>query len=222
MKACLKANSFISTRQTDTDIGSQLSTQVAAQQHRTKQGILSIIDIIISLEQRGIPLRGDWDKSKQAEDGNFAFFVDWKSKFDRSLQEHIQYAPENAKYTSPAIQNEIINLCEKCIRQNILESIPKYWSIMADKTQDFSTTEQVSLCVCYVNRGNEICEEFPGFIRVSRMDAEVSIIQQWGLDTSYLVSQGYDGASVMSSSKNGVKLKHPTQMQHTCTVVPMF
>ena len=47
---CVKANSFISTHQIGTDISS-LSMQVAAQQHRTKQGNLSIIYIIISLGQ---------------------------------------------------------------------------------------------------------------------------------------------------------------------------
>ena len=122
----------------------------------------------------------------------------------------MQYAQDNAKYTSPSIQNEIISLCES---EKILESIPKYWSLMADETQDISTSEQVSFCVHYVNAGNEICEEFSGFIKISKRDAEtiaeaiVSTIQQWGLDMSCLVGQGYDGASVMSSSNNGVQAK---------------
>ena len=77
-----KASCFIQTHQMGIDIHTRLSEQLAEQQHRTKKGILSIIDIIISLGQRGIPFRGDWDKAKNAEDGNFAFFVNWKSKFD--------------------------------------------------------------------------------------------------------------------------------------------
>ena len=79
---------------------------------------------------------------------------------------------------------------------------------MADETQDVSTSEQVSLCARYVNVENEICEEFLGFVQVSKMNAEsiaeamISAIQH-----SHLVGQGYDGASVMSSSKNGVQAK---------------
>ena len=49
-----------------------------------------------------------------------------------------------------------------------------------------------------------------GVIKISKMDAEsaiVSTFRQWGLDMSCLVGQGYDGASVMSSSKNGVQAK---------------
>ena len=60
------------------------------------------------------------------------FFVNWKSNFDTELKEHMRDAPENAKYTSPSIQNEIISLCEKHIREKVLASIPKYWSILAD------------------------------------------------------------------------------------------
>lgn len=86
--------------------------------------------------------------------------MNWKAKFDTDLEEHMHHAPENAKYTSSSIQNEIIYLCERHIRDKILSSIPNYWSIMADETQDISTTEQISLCVRYVNGEHEVCEEF--------------------------------------------------------------
>lgn len=42
-------------------------------------------------------------------------------------------------------------------------------------------------------------------------DALISTLLKWGLDMSCLVAQGYDGASVMSSSKNGVQAKVAAQ-----------
>ena len=71
------------------------------------------------------------------------FFVNWKSIFHKDTKEHIDHATENAKYTSPTIQNEIIELSEGLICEKIVSSIPKYWSIMADETQDCSTTEHL-------------------------------------------------------------------------------
>ena len=62
---------FLKTRQPGTDIGSLLSEQVAKQQLRIKRGILSIIDIILVLGQRGIPFRGNWDRKEKSEDGHF-------------------------------------------------------------------------------------------------------------------------------------------------------
>ena len=59
----------------------------------------------------------------------------------------------------------------------------------------------------------EVCEDFFGFVKLEKINAEtianalLSTVEGWGLDMSTLVAQGYDGATVMSSSKNGVQAK---------------
>ena len=200
-----KAALFLHTRQPGMNIIAKISKHVAKQQVRTYKGILSIIDIILALGQRGIPFRGNWDKIEMSEDGNFSFFVNWKSRFHEDLKEHLKHAPDNGKDTSPMIQNEIIQLCEGFMREKILSCIPKYWSLMADETQDCSTTEQLSICVRYVSDGGEISEDFVGFVKLQKMDAQsiadtlLSSVEGWGLNMSNLVAQGYDGAPVMSS-----------------------
>ena len=97
--------------------------------------------------------------------------------------------------------------------KKIFACIPKYWSLMADETQDCSTTEQLSICVQYIKPVGEIYEDFLGFVKLEKMDAEnianalLSTVEGWGLHMSTLVAQGYDGATVMTSSKNGVQAK---------------
>ena len=150
---------FLHTRQPGTDIASLLSEQAAQQQSYMKKGILSIIDIILVLGQRGIPFRGNWDKKERAEDGNFAFFVNCKSEYHEDLKIHIANAPENAKYTSPKVQNETIELCETTIRERIMLNISQYWSLIADETQDCSATVQLSICVRYVSDSGEVRED---------------------------------------------------------------
>lgn len=119
-----KAALFLQTRiKPCTNIRAMLSKLVSKQQLRTTKGILSIIDIIIALGQRGIPFRGNWDKKSNSEDVNFAFFVNWKSTFHKDLQDHMEHAAENA---SPRIQNEVISICEGVIRERIMACIPKY------------------------------------------------------------------------------------------------
>ena len=103
------------TRRPGNDISTRLQSQAAEQQHRTIKDVLSIIDVVIALGQRGIPLRGNWDPP------NFSFFVDWKSKYDPELKDHLDHASGNAKYTPPRIQNEIINLCDNFIRNCLTE-----------------------------------------------------------------------------------------------------
>ena len=207
-QACL----FMQTRQPGLDVASLMNKGMGIQRVRTKKGIMSIIDVVVALGKRGIAFRGNWDKDTKTEDGNFSFFVDWKSGFDSDLKEHFQHATKNAKYTSPLVQNTIISICEGAIRENILSMFSSYWSVMADETEDLSSMEQVSICIRFVSDG-EVFEEFLGFINIAKMDAQtiadalVSTLQKWGLNLSFLVGQGYDGASVMSSSRNGVQAK---------------
>ena len=69
------------------------------------------------------------------------------------------------------------------------------------------------MCIRYVSKFGEIQEDFMGFIKLERMDAQnisdtlLGTVQKWGLDLNSFVAQGYDGAAVMSSSKNGVQSK---------------
>ena len=208
-KACL----FLKNQQRPgLDVASMMAREGRIQQIRTKKGILSIIDVVIALGKRGIAFRGNWDKITKTEDGNFSVFVNWKSQFDGDLREHLHKAARNAKYTSPVVQNTIISLCETAIREKVLSMFSSYWSLMADETEDVSNMEQVSICARFVNNC-EVHEEFLGFVAVPKMDAQtiadalLSTLQQWGVNLSFLVGQGYDGASVMSSSKNGVQAK---------------
>ena len=208
-----KAALFLQTQLPGTDIMAQVNKHASEQQVQTKKGILAIIDVILALGQKGIALRGNWDKKEACEDGKFLYFVKWKATFDQDLKCHLDNARDNARYTSPRIQNEIIHLTEGLIREKILACIPKYWSIMADETQDCSKSEQLSICIRYVNTKGEVCEDFAGFIQLEKMDAQtlanrlLSTVEGWGLNMFDLIAQGYDDASVMSSSRNGVQAK---------------
>ena len=57
---------------------------------------------------------------------------------------------------------------------------------------------------------NEVCEEFIGFTRLEKLDAQTIVdtllhaLQECGFNMSGLVGQGYDGES---SSRNGVQAK---------------
>ena len=125
------------------------------------------MDIILTLGQRGVPFRGNWDKKENAEDGNFAYFVNRKAKFDKDLQDHLERSADNVFYTSPKIQNTVINICER-----IISRISNYWSLMADETQDCSTSEQVSICVRYVDVNGDVCEDFMGFVKAEKIDSQ--------------------------------------------------
>lgn len=74
------------------DIYSSLSKIYEEQVAKNRTILISIIDVIAVLGQRNIALCGNWDKELKNEDGNFQFFIDWKSSFDSVLKEHLETA----------------------------------------------------------------------------------------------------------------------------------
>ena len=169
--------------------------------------MLSILDVITTLVVRGIPLRGNWNSLQNREDGNFDYFIEWKSRFDSILRNHLDSSSRNARYLSPQIQNELISCLGDEIRESVVKQIEKskFYSVMADETTDESTKTQLSICVRYLADNFEVEEAFLGFVDLHKTDAET--ISERGLDSSKWRGQGYDGASTVSGHVSGVQAR---------------
>ncbi|XP_062503905.1 52 kDa repressor of the inhibitor of the protein kinase-like [Corticium candelabrum] len=202
------------------DIQSSISTshEVAIQKNRAI--ILSVIDLVIALGQRNVPFRGhNWDKQQRREDGNFDFFLNWKSTFDPVLQEHLLHGKKNAVYRSPDVQNEIIQLAGLEVRKKIVNDakVSKWFSVMADECTDAAQLEQMAICIRFVDETSykkfEVREEFIGFVELAVANAEcisaaiTDYLKECDLDIGLLRGQGYDGASVMSGRASGVSTR---------------
>ena len=87
---------------------------------KNRASLLFLIDVIITLGKRNIAFRGNWNMGTSEEDGNFMFFVNWKSSFDLVLKEHIEQKISYGKYLSPLAQNEFIHCCELEIRSIVI------------------------------------------------------------------------------------------------------
>lgn len=125
------------------------------------------------------------------------------------LKNHIESAARNATYMSPDIQNEILVICGKMIQNQIVKKVneARGFSVLADETTHISGLEQLSICVRYVEKTDSILtirEDFLCFTPVSSTTGELipstllTSLQELGIDTSFLIGQGYDGAAAMS------------------------
>ena len=61
---------------------------------------------------------------------------------DKTLKNHLQNDPRNAKYTSLYIQNELIECCKDLIVEQLVGEVKeiRYYSILADEATDGSMT----------------------------------------------------------------------------------
>ncbi|XP_029346798.1 zinc finger MYM-type protein 1-like [Acyrthosiphon pisum] len=89
--------------------------------------------------------------------------------------------------------------------------------LRTDETTDISTSEQLTLCVRYIDEDGNLNEDFLKFIEVENLtgshlsSAILNGLIECGLDCQYLIGQGYDGASNMSGKCRGVQSYVQTQ-----------
>lgn len=118
------------------DVRSQLSSAFSKQIERNRKIISSILDVTIVCGKQNIPLRG-----RTEDTCNFMALIKFHAKVDPVLEQHLASAPNNAKYLSPQIQNELIELCREQIRDTIVKDFNDSlcFSLMADEATDCAT-----------------------------------------------------------------------------------
>jgi len=99
------------------------------------------------------------------------------------------------------------------LRKLISDSIRQagFFSLLADESKYASKKEQLAIVVRYVDGKAIIHEQFLTFVEATSLTAEtltsylISTLTEHGLDPAFIVSQGYDGGSVMSGTCSGMQ-----------------
>ena len=148
--------------------------------------------------------------------GNFLAFLSLLSRYDPVVADRLSKGPKNAQYTSHNIQNTILNIMGTKVRQYISTAVQKagYFSLLVDETKDLSKNEQLSICIRYLDPNEpEVVERFLTFVIAPALTAEYLVqyikdtLSLFNLHLPSIVSQGYDGASVMSGCMSGVQAR---------------
>ena len=182
---------------------------------RNRHYIRTIGEIILLTVSQNIAQRGHKESDDVLNQGNVRNILKFTARHDPIIAERLSDGPKNEKYTSAAIQHEIINAFASMVLEVILESVKSsfYFAILADEAKDVRKTEQLSLVIRFYDEISFCINEcFLEFIPMDKLDAEniagaiLSKLDKFGLDyRSSLVGLGFDGASVMSGRVKGVQ-----------------
>ena len=109
------------------------------------------------LARQALPLRGYDD-----ENSNFSQLLKSRSEDFPDIQTWLDC--NHYTYTSPEIQNEILQLMALSVLRNIAANIrtSDYFTIMADETTDISNREQLVVCIRWTDSDLEVHEDFIG------------------------------------------------------------
>jgi len=193
------------------------------QLEKNRYYVMSIFDIIQFLVMNEMSFRGDKESEAEISDptdrmsqGKFLNLFAYTAKKDEKLRSILPSIPENAKYTSPDIQNDIIAIMADMVLKQIVADIKASdagcFTIKCDGTRDKNNVENMSLAVRYV-KDAVAKERLLEMTQLLKLDAEsiaatiVKRLEDIELDKNNILSQCYDGASVMSGRIGGVQVK---------------
>lgn len=166
------------------DVDHLLNVADQHQQHENRKILVSILKCLLFLAGQNLAFRGhDGDGlpcDVNLHQENFKNLINFRAEAgDTVLAKHLETCAKNASYLSPQIQNELILLSARIVREKIIhELIDKrlFYSLLADETSDISGREQLSVSVRYVSstpdsNGQLIYEAFLGFIPLENLTA---------------------------------------------------
>ncbi|KAJ3582910.1 hypothetical protein NHX12_000116 [Muraenolepis orangiensis] len=182
---------------------------------RNRYYLGSIIDIVTFLSTSNLPFRGDHDSLECMSKSGSGLFL---SLFEYTLQKEPELAklaptiPKNATYISHDIQNDIIDLMSKVVTEHIVEEIgDSFNTVTMDGTRDPTGCENISIVLRFVDENYVIKERLLTIATAVAGDAKtltqtlIAEIRKVGLSTDKILSQVYDGASLMSGRRGGVQ-----------------
>ena len=193
------------------DVGELLSEKHAKEKAINRKILLTILSNVRFLARQALPLRGNWDTDSASEiNSNFYQLLKLRSEENPEISEWLSRRTE--KYTSPMIQNEMLEVLALGVLREISENIQnaKFFTIMADETADVSIKEQLVVCIRWVDDKFVIHEDFIGMWPLPRTTADQIVetlreaLQQMNLDIQNARGQCYDGAATMAGEKTGV------------------
>ena len=197
------------------DVGEMLCDSYALEKVENKKMLSVIIGTIRFLGRQGLALRGHQktctsNPTESGElDSNFVQLLRLRAEDNEGLHKFLNKKQD--KFTSPDIQNEILEIMSLTILRSICgELTGKWYSIMVDECTDASNTEQMVFCLRYVDDNLEVHEDTLGFYNLERTDAAyiMTVLQdtllRFNLHISNCRGQCYDGAGNMAGVRSGV------------------
>lgn len=196
-------------------IASTLSTARQEQVQLNRHYMITLLHILKFCSFQEIALRGHREV-ESTNRGNFLELLELVCEHDSVVNKRLHEGPRNAVYTSHSIQDELISILAKHVRAKVCEEVKEagYYSIIVDESRDLAKQEQMSFVVRYFNISDrKVHEHFLAFLHAECLDAASlseyikELVTRFDFDVSKLVSQGYDGASVMSGRHTGVQAR---------------
>ncbi|KAL5843061.1 hypothetical protein ACOSQ3_013664 [Xanthoceras sorbifolium] len=184
--------------------------------HETLQNRLRLktsLETMKWLAMQGCAFRGHDESINSTNRGNFIEMIKLQARINQEVAEIVlENAPQNAKYISPRIQKELLNILANEVRAKIREEVRDVkFCIIVDEVVDESNKEQMVIILRFVDLKGFVRERFFQVMSVndtnsSTLKKEIcDVLTRYNLSVENLRGQGYDGASNMRGEWNDLQ-----------------
>ncbi|KAL5844084.1 hypothetical protein ACOSQ4_010042 [Xanthoceras sorbifolium] len=171
------------------------------------------LETVKLLAMQGCAFRGHDESIDSTNRGNFIEIIKLQARVNSEMAGIVlENAPQNAKYTSPRIQKELLNILANEVRAKIREEVgDAKFCILVDEAVDESNREQMTIILRYVDLKGFVRERFFQVISVHDTNSSTlkkdicNVLARYNLSVENLRGQGYDGASNMRGEWNGLQ-----------------
>ncbi|XP_075665649.1 uncharacterized protein LOC142635363 [Castanea sativa] len=197
------------TRHTDKLVEKQTSKEI----ENNRLWLKTSIECARWIAFQACAFRGHDESLDSKNRGNFIELIKHTSTFNENVARVVlENAPQNAKYTSPTIQKEILHILASKVRNAIREEIGYVkFCILVDEARDESKREQMAIILKFVDKEGFIKERFFHVVHVRDTTAltlknEICVVlSHYNLHIENIRGQGYDGPSNMRGEWNGLQ-----------------
>ena len=212
--AVLSMDNFVRVmRRQIVPVDQQLDNVMRQQIDKNRKILSSLFQTVIFCGQNNIALRGHRDEGPNNAKGNFQALLAFRVESgDKTLEQHVENAPRNARYISKTIQNEMISTVGMYIVDKLAREVKnsRYFSILADEAAHISNKENLSVVIRFVDSDKNIREEFIGYFLCEEgttgraiKNLIINAVSDLGWSMDDCRGQCYDGAGNMAGQFNG-------------------
>ncbi|XP_036381144.1 52 kDa repressor of the inhibitor of the protein kinase-like [Megalops cyprinoides] len=206
---------------------------LTAEEREVRDYLKSLFEVLVVIGKQNIPLNGHAEEEKGSESftlSNFQALLEYRiNAGDEVLRKRFEMTAVNAEYCSPTQQKQMLEVCESCIREELLQEIRecRFFSLVTDEVVEISGECHLPLLLRFVDQSNDLREEFIGFLPFEGDEETLmerllfEITEKWGLNMEYCRGQAHVSFGMFSSKIKAVAArlteKYPMAVHTPCS-----
>ncbi|KAG8431356.1 hypothetical protein GDO86_018984 [Hymenochirus boettgeri] len=184
---------------------------LTAEEKENKDYLKSLFEILILMGKQNIPLEGgntDVPAGIFIPD-SFQALLEYRiNSGDDVLRKRFETTAVNLEYCSRTQQRHMLEICESCIRDEILREVrdANFFSLVTEDAISLGGEDHMPVFIRFIDETNNLREEFLGFqpcesdAKSLALNFHSTITEKWGLNMDYCRGQAYVTSSGLSSS----------------------